>query len=57
VPPHSAAMRRLDPVGVSLGRIRTTLSGDFQPARWVLTAVKRCIYTSSGGLIPYFVTL
>jgi hypothetical protein len=47
----------LEPVGVSLVRVRNTLSGNFQPGGWVSTAVKRCICTSSRGLIPHFVTL
>src|SRR5215208_2852956 len=47
----------LDPGGVSLVRVRDAMSGGFQPAGWVSTSVKRCIYTSSRGLIPYFVTL
>ena len=47
----------LDPGGVPLLLVRDAMSGDFQPAGWVSTSVKRCIYTSSRGLIPYFATL
>jgi hypothetical protein len=54
IPPQCGA---LDPGGVSLVHVRDAMSGDFQPRGWVSTAVKRCIYTSSRGLIPYFVTL
>jgi hypothetical protein len=54
IPPQSGA---LDPGGVSLVRVRDAMSGGFQPAGWVSASVKRCIYTSSRGFIPYFATL